>query len=77
MERIFAFDDEEILDEIAVGEHGLGADSGAAAGDVGGLDFGNQALERGAEEFAAKGAADLIAGHGRVADKEAPEPGKG
>lgn len=41
VERFFAFDDEEVLDEVAVGEHGLGADSGSAAGDVGGLDFGD------------------------------------
>ncbi len=76
MECLFAFDDEEVLDEVAIGEHSLGADSGAAAGDVGGLDFGDEALQRGAEELEAEGAADLVAGHGRVADEEAPETGK-
>jgi len=34
-------------------------------------------LERGAEEFKAEGAADLVAGHGRIANEEAPETGKG
>ncbi len=39
VECLFAFDDEEILDEVSIGKHGLGADAGAAPGDVGGLDF--------------------------------------
>lgn len=41
VERLFAFDDEEVLNEVTVGEHGLGADSGASAGDIGRLNFGD------------------------------------
>ena len=39
VERLFAFDDEEVLNEVSIGKHGLGTDAGAAPGDVGGLDF--------------------------------------
>lgn len=77
MQRLFAFDNQEVLNEFAIGEHGLGANAGATAFDISGLDLRHEALKRGAEEFVAEGAADFIAGHRGVAAEKAPETRKG
>ena len=70
-------DEGEVLDELAGGFHGLGADAGAAGGEVGELEGGDEFLQGGAEEAAAPGAADFLPAHGLMLGHEAPEAGEG
>lgn len=77
VEGVWSLEDVEVLDEGAVGEHGLSADAGAAGEEMVGLDGGDEFLEGLAEAQFAEGAGELGKGHLGVFAEEVPQSWEG
>lgn len=77
VEGVWALEDVEVLDEGAVGEHGLCTDACAAGEEMVRLDGGDEFLEGLAEALFAEGAGELCKGHLRVFAEEVPQAWEG